>query len=53
MDYVRLGASGLKVSRLCLGMMTYGTPPSRPWMLDEAAYQPHRVLGHEYTAAKS
>ncbi len=40
MDYVRLGASGLKVSRLCLGTMTYGTPAWRPWVLDEAASRP-------------
>jgi len=26
MDYVRLGSTGLKVSRICLGTMTYGTP---------------------------
>lgn len=37
MDYVKLGKSGLKVSRLCLGTMTYGTPAWRPWVLDEAA----------------
>jgi aryl-alcohol dehydrogenase-like predicted oxidoreductase len=37
MDYVRLGKSGLKVSRLCLGCMSYGTPEWRPWVLDEAA----------------
>jgi aryl-alcohol dehydrogenase-like predicted oxidoreductase len=36
MDYVRLGKTGLKVSRICLGMMTYGTPTWRPWVLDEA-----------------
>ena len=36
MDYVRLGSTGLKVSRLCLGTMTYGTPAWRPWVLDEA-----------------
>jgi aryl-alcohol dehydrogenase-like predicted oxidoreductase len=35
MDYVNLGKSGLKVSRLCLGMMTYGSPKWRPWVLDE------------------
>lgn len=40
MDYVRLGATGLKVSRLCLGTMTYGTPAWRPWVLDEAASRP-------------
>jgi len=48
MDYVRLGSSGLKVSRLCLGAMTYGTPEWRPWVLDEAASVPFigRALEH-------
>jgi aryl-alcohol dehydrogenase (NADP+) len=36
MDYVRFGRTGLKVSRLCLGMMTYGSSAWRPWVLDEA-----------------
>jgi aryl-alcohol dehydrogenase-like predicted oxidoreductase len=40
MDYVCLGNTGLKVSRLCLGAMTYGTPDWRPWVLDEAASRP-------------
>ncbi len=40
MDYVRLGDSGLKVSRICLGTMTYGNPNWRPWVLDEAASRP-------------
>ena len=40
MHYVRLGNTGLKVSRLCLGTMTYGTPEWRPWVLDEAASRP-------------
>jgi len=40
MDYVRLGKTGLKVSRICLGMMTYGTPQWRPWVLDEAQSRP-------------
>jgi 1-deoxyxylulose-5-phosphate synthase len=35
MDYVRLGATGLKVSRLCLGCMTYGSTKWRSWVLDE------------------
>ena len=35
MDYVRLGHTGLKVSRLCLGCMTYGSSKWRPWVLDE------------------
>ena len=40
MQHLRLGSSGLKVSRLCLGCMTYGTPEWRPWVLDEAASRP-------------
>jgi aryl-alcohol dehydrogenase (NADP+) len=33
---VNLGRSGLKVSRICLGMMTYGSPEWRPWTLNDA-----------------
>ncbi|MCP5366354.1 MAG: aldo/keto reductase [Hyphomicrobiales bacterium] len=40
MDYVNLGRTGLKVSRLCLGAMTYGSPAWRPWVLDEDASRP-------------
>jgi 1-deoxyxylulose-5-phosphate synthase len=40
MDYVRLGKTGLKVSRLCLGCMTYGSPKWRDWILDEQASRP-------------
>src|SRR3954452_11159757 len=40
MELVNLGRSGLKVSRLCLGCMTYGTPKWRPWVLDEEASRP-------------
>jgi 1-deoxyxylulose-5-phosphate synthase len=40
MEYVRLGSTGLKVSRICLGMMTYGSPEWHPWTLDEAASKP-------------
>jgi aryl-alcohol dehydrogenase-like predicted oxidoreductase len=40
MDYVNLGKTGLKVSRICLGMMTYGTSQWRPWVLDEANARP-------------
>jgi aryl-alcohol dehydrogenase-like predicted oxidoreductase len=40
MDQVRLGASGLHVSRVCLGMMSYGNDSDRPWVLDEAATEP-------------
>jgi aryl-alcohol dehydrogenase (NADP+) len=48
MDYVNLGRTGLKVSRICLGMMTYGSPGWRPWVLDEAASRPfiRRALEH-------
>jgi len=40
MDVVRLGTTGLKVSRLCLGMMSFGPHESREWALDEAAAEP-------------
>ena len=47
MDYMNLGKTGLKVSRICLGCMTYGTPPagqlrpgSHPWSLAEEESQP-------------
>jgi 1-deoxyxylulose-5-phosphate synthase len=40
MDQVRLGATGLHVSRVCLGMMSYGNDSDRPWVLDEAAAEP-------------
>lgn len=42
MDYVNLGRSGLKVSRLCLGCMTYGVPDrgAHPWTLDEEKSRP-------------
>jgi 1-deoxyxylulose-5-phosphate synthase len=40
MDYVRLGTSGLKVSRICLGMMSFGDRSSRAWHLDEEAGEP-------------
>ncbi|HEX5474808.1 MAG TPA: aldo/keto reductase [Vicinamibacterales bacterium] len=40
MQYVNLGRSGLKVSRLCLGTMTYGDPAWRPWVLTEEAGRP-------------
>lgn len=40
MQYVRLGKTGLKVSRLCLGAMTYGSSTWRPWVLDEAESRP-------------
>jgi aryl-alcohol dehydrogenase (NADP+) len=40
MDYVNLGTTGLKVSRLCLGTMTYGTSKWRDWILDEDDARP-------------
>jgi aryl-alcohol dehydrogenase-like predicted oxidoreductase len=40
MDYVNLGRTGLRVSRVCLGMMSYGKHESRPWTLDEAEAEP-------------
>src|SRR6266568_4908854 len=40
MDYVRLGSAGLKVSRVCLGMMSYGSQAERAWHLDESAAEP-------------
>jgi len=40
MQYVNLGATGLRVSRICLGMMTYGSPEWRPWVLDESTSDP-------------
>ena len=51
MDYTRLGSTGLKVSRICLGAMTYGDPAWRPWMLSEEASRPFikRALEHGIT----
>jgi aryl-alcohol dehydrogenase-like predicted oxidoreductase len=42
MDYVRLGKTGLKVSPLCLGCMSFGTPggPTHPWVIPEDEAQP-------------
>ena len=40
MQYVNLGNTGLKVSRLCLGMMTYGSKNWRKWVLDEEQAKP-------------
>src|SRR5438046_91870 len=40
MDYVSLGRTGLRVSRICLGMMSYGRSDERPWALDEEAAEP-------------
>lgn len=40
MEYVKLGHSGLAVSRICLGTMTYGDPGWRDWVLPEEAARP-------------
>jgi aryl-alcohol dehydrogenase (NADP+) len=40
MDYVRFGSTGLRVSRICLGAMSYGDPAWRPWVLPEDASRP-------------
>ena len=40
MENVNLGHTGLKVSPICLGMMTYGTPAWREWVLDEQQSRP-------------
>src|ERR1700738_2455260 len=40
MDYVNLGATGLRVSRVCLGMMGFGNNSERPWVIDEDAAEP-------------
>ena len=40
MEYVNLGSSGVKVSRLCLGTMTYGSRKWREWVLEEPESRP-------------
>jgi 1-deoxyxylulose-5-phosphate synthase len=40
MQYVNLGGTGLRVSRVCLGMMSFGKHESREWALDEAEAEP-------------
>jgi aryl-alcohol dehydrogenase-like predicted oxidoreductase len=40
MQYVNLGGTGLRVSRVCLGMMSFGAHESRAWALDEAVAEP-------------
>src|SRR5215470_10888412 len=40
MKYVNLGRTGLRVSRVCLGMMSYGNDSDRPWVLDEDSAEP-------------
>jgi len=40
MEYVNLGATGTKVSRICMGCMTYGSKKWREWVLEEAEGRP-------------
>jgi aryl-alcohol dehydrogenase (NADP+) len=40
MQYTRFGSTGMQVSRICLGCMSYGSPTWREWVLDEAASRP-------------
>src|SRR5579863_4933779 len=40
MEYVNLGSTGLRVSRICLGMMSFGDKGTRKWVLDEDAAEP-------------
>ncbi len=40
MQYVNLGSTGLRVSRVCLGMMSFGNDSDRPWVLDEDRAEP-------------
>src|SRR6516225_3814892 len=40
MNYTNLGTSGLRVSRICLGMMGFGNESERPWVIDEDAAEP-------------
>src|SRR5262249_29462613 len=40
MEYVNLGSTGLRVSRICLGMMSFGDKSSRQWVLEEDEAEP-------------
>ena len=55
MEYTNLGKTGLKVSRICLGCMSFGSPKSRKWMLTEDQSRPiiKKALeeGHNAAAA--
>src|SRR5262245_11194594 len=48
MDYARLGAAGLKVSRICLGCMTFGSKRWRDWMLEASEARP--IIRHALDA---
>ena len=49
MEYVNLGATGMRVSRVCLGMMSFGNNSERPWVL--ARTRRNRSSGRRSTAA--
>ena len=46
MQYVYLGNSGLKVSRLCLGTMNMGSKQWKPWIFDEKESEP--IIAHAF-----
>jgi len=46
MEYTRLGDSGIKISKVILGAMSYGTPEWQEWVLDEGKSLP--LLEHAY-----
>ena len=52
MQFLNLGSAGVKVSRICLGTMTYGSKSWRPWVLDEQESMPFfrraARLGHQF-----
>ena len=48
MEYLKFGNTGMKVSRLCLGCMTYGSPAWMEWVLDEEASRPFYQKAIEY-----
>ena len=54
MQYVNLGKTGMKVSRLCLGMMSYGAKSWREWVLNEEDAKPfiRRALDAGVNAAQ-
>ncbi len=52
MEYVRLGNTGMKGSRICLGTMTYGSSDWRDWVLDEAESKPFYRRAIERTGSK-
>ena len=50
MEYLRLGRTGLRVSELCFGCMSFGSSDWRPWVLDpDDAEAIYRAPQHAYT----